>query len=46
MNWHSVLLRIVGRIGENTWVKSTWDPIAALNYDAVLIGLDKLIIEE
>jgi hypothetical protein len=46
MNGHDVLLRIVSGIGENTWVKSTWDPIAAFNYDAVLVGLDKLVIEE
>jgi len=28
------------------WVKSMFDPITALNYDAVLVDFDKLIIEE
>ena len=46
MNGHDVLLRIVSRIGKNTWVKSTFDPITALNYDAMLVGLDELVIEE
>jgi hypothetical protein len=46
MNGRDVLLRIVGGIGKNTGIKSTFDPIATLNYDAMLVGLDKLIIEE
>jgi hypothetical protein len=46
MNGDDVLLGIVSRIGKNTWVKSTFDSIAALNYDAVLVGLDELVIEE
>ena len=44
--YNDLLLRIVGGIGEDPWVDTTFDPVSTLDYDAILCSVDEGIIEK
>lgn len=41
-----VLLGIIGRISEYSGIKSTQNPITALDNDAMRVGLHKFVVEK